>query len=95
MFMKTNNSTRHGREILSNQYSINRLLFTELSLWVSPPTLGEVSRKSQQIPKSKGANPVVPLRPLLEWGMVLTYGSKRFLKLSVVQDYINSGKKKI
>ena len=30
----------HGREILINQYSISRLFFTELSLCVSPPTLG-------------------------------------------------------
>ena len=29
--MKMNNSTRYNREILSNQYSISRLFFTELS----------------------------------------------------------------
>ena len=70
MVMKTNNSTRHCREILSNQYSISRLFFTELSLCVSPPTLGEVSHKSQQIQESEGTNPVVPLRPLSEWGII-------------------------
>ena len=64
LFMKTNNSTTHGREILLNQYSISGLFYTELSLCVSPPTLGEVGRRSQQIPKSKGANLVVPLGPL-------------------------------
>ena len=49
LFMKTKNSTTHGREILLNQYSISGLFFTELSLCVSPPTLGEVGRRSQQI----------------------------------------------
>ena len=39
MVMKTNNSTTRLREILSNQYSISRLFFTELSLCVSPRTL--------------------------------------------------------
>ena len=66
MVMKTNNSTTRRREILSNQYSISGLLFTELSLCVSPRTLGKVGCRSQQIPKSKGANPAVPLRPLSE-----------------------------
>ena len=70
MFIKKNNSTTHGREILSNQYSISRLFFIELSLCVSPPKLGEVSRRSKQIPKSKGTNQVVPFGPLSVWGMV-------------------------
>ena len=70
MFMKTNNSTTHGREILNNHHSISRLFFKELSLCVSPLTLGEVGHRSQQIPKSKGANQAVPLGPLSEWGMV-------------------------
>ena len=40
LFMKTNNSTTHRREILINQYSIStRLFFTELSLCLPPPIL--------------------------------------------------------
>ena len=79
--MKTNNSTTHGREILSNQYSISRLFFTELPLCVPPPTLGEVGRRSQQIPKSKGTNQVVPLGPLSELGMVHLTDSRGFSSL--------------
>ena len=68
--MKTNNSTTRLREGLSNQYSISKLFLTELFLCVSPRTLGKEGCRSQQIPKSKGANPVAPLRPLSEWGKV-------------------------
>ena len=46
--LETNNSTRHNREILSNQDSISRLYFAESSLSVSPPTLGEVCREGIQ-----------------------------------------------
>ena len=47
MVMKTNNSTTRRREFLSNQYSISRIFFTELSLCVSPRTLGKVGCRSQ------------------------------------------------
>ena len=46
--LKTNDSSRHNREILSNKYYISRLFFAELALSVSPPTLGEVSREAIQ-----------------------------------------------
>ena len=45
--MKTNNSTRHNREIVKNQYSISRF-FLQNCLSVYPPTLGEVSREAIQ-----------------------------------------------
>ena len=61
--LETNNSIRHNREILRNQDSIGRLFFAELSLSVSPPTLGVVCCEASES-KSKGTEVADPLRPL-------------------------------
>ena len=67
--MKTNNSTRHNREILSSQYSISRLLFTELSL--SLPSYVRGSKAwSHPILKLRVQEAADPLRPLTEWDLV-------------------------
>ena len=57
---------------------------------MSPPTLGEVSRRSQQIKKSKGTSPVVRLRPLSEWEWFIlpTQEISQALCRSEVQKYL-------
>ena len=67
--LKTNNSTRHNREILSNQYSIRRLFFAELSLSVSLLRWGMQVLKPSNL-NSLGTEVADPLRLLKEWDLV-------------------------
>ena len=72
LYIKRNNSTTHGREILVNKYSFSRLFFLQNCLYVCPLRhWGEIGRRSQRFLLSEGTEIVCPLEPLTEWGTVL------------------------